>query len=95
VESCRSDEATSIARVAARGLSEGHRTRRYPKGRILDDRLGLRIGETNKMPISVTKLLRSSSHTIKAVKKGESPQNTEVFAGAFIPNANVPERMEN
>ena len=30
---------------------------------------------------------------MRAVKKGESPQNTDVFVGALIPRAKVPEAM--
>lgn len=29
---------------------------------------------------------------MSAVRKGESPQKTDVFVGAFIPNASVPRR---
>ena len=31
--------------------------------------------------------------TVKAVRYGESPQNTAVFVGALIPSAKVPEKL--
>lgn len=73
-----------------RDPEEGHRTLRSLEGRSHDGLHGLRIVDT--VPISSGTIIgRTDILTIKAVKYGESPQNTEVFVGAFIPRARVPE----
>ena len=51
-------------------------------------------GALAELEVDVSEILsirqRKEGRTIKAVKNGESPQKTEVLAGALIPRASVP-----
>ena len=61
----------------------------------LADLRDLRIDDTSKGGKEFNKIRNEFQElTIKAVRYGESPQNTVVLAGALIPKAKVPNKKQ-
>ena len=94
-EKSRLVKATSTRQFAELALWVNRRKSHFLKGRNLADLHDLRIDDTSIGGKKFNQIRNKFQElTIKAVRYGESPQNTVVLAGALIPRAKVPNKSE-